>query len=384
MVEDDREQTAMRIYLYHKVDRGFYESAYAAWRKEGGQFADYLLRSEATLYSWTKEFRRLGCDVVVDIRSSFLLPQTRRCYLPMPLAKLLRGVLWVTKFDPWLLQEDIIRRVETYKPDIVFFPLGSSIWESTLRTLKKKGISLVQWCDLPASTMMRRDLVNLPYFNLIFQPANLATGLRAAGATGRIEYVPLGVDPQVYRPLQLSAGEYERYRSDVCFIGGLSNRFHSARRKMIEYTIEQGVSMKVWGGYRKHFVGSPILRCWQGQVWGEEQVKALCATRIGLNFHVDHQPGELHQGLNVRSFELPSCGVFQLLQYVPGVHEFFEVGKELVCFDSKEEMFEKIEYYLAHDEERDLIAQAGHARVLRDHTWASRVVKMAQYISQLG
>ncbi len=373
----------MRVYLYHKVDRGFYESAYAAWRREGGQFANHLLRAQATLYSWKREFERYDCQIVTDLRSSFLMPQTLRRHLPMPLARLVRGGLWVTRFDPWLLQRDIIRRIESFKPDVAFFPLGSSVWQSTLRTLKRRGVRLVQWCGLPAATMMKRDRVNLPYFDLIFQPYTFAAGLRAAGAAGRIEHVPIGVDPEVHRPLNLTAAEYDRYRSDVCFIGGLGSRLHQARREMVEYAIEHGIRMKVWGGYREHFIGSPILRHWQGQIWGEEQVKALCATKIGLNFHQDHEPGDLDRGLNIRSFELPACGVFQLLQRVPGVEEFFELDKEIVCFDTKEEMLDKTRYYLAHEEQRQRIAAAARARVLRDHTWSSRFKKMLHYMGEL-
>jgi spore maturation protein CgeB len=152
---------------------------------------------------------------------------------------------------------------------------------------------------------------------------------------------------------------------------------------MVEYAIENGVNIKVWGGYREHFVGSPILRVWQGQIWGQEQVKALCAAKIGLNFHVDHQAGELDRGLNLRAFELAACGVFQLLQRVPGVGEFFEEGKEIVCFDTKEEMLDKIRYYLAHESERQQIAEAARKRVLREHTWGQRITLMTQHLEAL-
>ncbi|RMH07664.1 MAG: hypothetical protein D6704_04695 [Nitrospirae bacterium] len=374
----------MRIYLYHKIDRGYYESAHAAWRKEGGRFADHLLRMQPTLYAWDRAFRHHGCELRLDLRSSFLLPQTKRYRLPMPIASLLRGALWVTKLDPWLLQQDIIRQVQRYRPDVAFFPLGSSVWESTLRRLKEQGVKLVQWCGLPATTMMERDRVNLPYFDLIFQPANLAPGLRAAGAFGRIVYVPIGIDPEIHRPVPLRAEERARYGADVCFIGGLDNRFHRSRRKMIEYAIERGIDMKVWGGYRHQFVGSPILKCWQGQIWGEEQVKALCAAKIGLNFHVDHEPGELDRGANVRTFELAACGVFQLLQRIPGIEEFFEEDKEIVCFDSADEMIDKIQYYLRHENERDRIAAAARRRVLAEHTWNDRVLRMLNFMTELA
>lgn len=366
----------MKIYLYYKVDRGYYESAYQSWRAQGGDFNAHLLRAQHTLYSWKREFERLGCQVQVDMRSSALLPQHRRAYLPLPIAQGMRAALWGTCLDVWLLQRSVLHRIMQFKPDVVFVPLGSGIWPSTLRALKERGFLLVQWCGLPAQTMLARDRVNLPYFDLIFQPANLEAGLRAAGATGRIEYVPIGIDPEVHRPMSLTDAERARYGSDVCFIGGLSSRFHQARRQMIEYAINHGVDIKVWGGYREHFIGSPILHVWQGQIWGEEQVKALCAAKIGLNFHVDHQAGELDRGLNLRAFELAACGLFQLLQRVPSVSEFFKEGKEVVCFDTQEEMLDKIRYYLSHEDERQRIAQAARARALRDHTWQRRVQTM--------
>ncbi len=370
----------MKIYLYHKVDRGYYESARASWKQHGGQFDDYLLRTQQTLFSWVREFRKLGHDVRVDLRSSLVLPQHLRRHLPDAISSLLRGGLWVSKVDPWLLQKNIINRIEQFEPDVVFVPLGSAIWEFTLQTLKARGFKLVQWCGLPAETMLERDRINLKYFDLIFTPANLHAGLREAGAIGRIEYVPIGIDPDVHHPVQLSDADSAKYSSEACFIGGLSSRFHQSRREMVEYAIEHGVRMKVWGGYREHFIGSPILNCWQGQIWGDEQVKALCASQIGLNFHVDHKAGELDRGLNVRAFELAACGVFQLLQRVPSVHEFFEEEREIVCFDTKEEMLAKIKYFLSHEDERTHIAAAARARVLRDHTWDRRVAHMAQLL----
>ncbi len=370
----------MKIYLYHKVDRGYYESARASWKQQGGRFEDYLLRTQQTLFSWVREFRKLGHDVHVDLRSSFVLPQHKRHHLPNAVSSLLRGGLWVSKVDPWLLQKNIIQCIEQFEPDVVFVPLGSAIWESTLQTLKARGFKLVQWCGLPAETMLERDRINLKYFDLIFTPANLHDGLRMAGAIGQIEYVPIGIDPNVHHPMQLSNTDRTKYSSDACFIGGLSSRFHQSRREMVEYAIENGVSMKVWGGYREHFTGSPILNCWQGQIWGDEQVKALCASKIGLNFHIDHKAGELDRGLNVRAFELAACGIFQLLQRVPSVNEFFLEGHEIVCFDTKEEMLDKIRFYLSHEEERMQIAAAAQARVVRDHTWDKRVTHMVRLL----
>jgi spore maturation protein CgeB len=55
----------------------------------------------------------------------------------------------------------------------------------------------------------------------------------------------------------------------------------------------------------------------------------------------------------------------------------FEDGKEAVFFQSKEEMLEKLKYYLAHDKEREKIADAGFERGLKsgyDHTSRLKMV----------
>lgn len=373
----------MKIFFYYKVDRGFYESAYAQWQREGGDFEAHLMRAQTSVFSLKAELERQGCEVILDIRSSYLLPPARRYRWPQGLGYFLRAVLWGTAFDPWLLQKDLVRRIRACQPDVVFLPPGSSIWPSTLRTLRAEGFPLAQWCGMPANTMLPRDRAALPYFDLIMQVANLEPGLRAAGAQGQIKYVPLGINTEVYHPVALTAEEQASYQSEVCFIGGLGTQLHSARRRMVEYALAQGVSMKIWGGYREQVAGSPIEAVWQGQVWGQDQVRALCATKIGLNFHVDHHSHELDRGLNLRAFELPACGVFQLLQRVPSVNEFFEEGREIVCFDTPAEMVEQINYYLAHPAEREAIAAAGHRRVLREHTWSQRVAQVVAHLRQL-
>jgi spore maturation protein CgeB len=41
-------------------------------------------------------------------------------------------------------------------------------------------------------------------------------------------------------------------------------------------------------------------------------------------------------------------------------------------------MIEKIRFYLAHEDERRNIAEAGYARVLRDHTYERRLRDLFQ------
>ena len=54
------------------------------------------------------------------------------------------------------------------------------------------------------------------------------------------------------------------------------------------------------------------------------------------------------------------------------LEKFYEPGREMVLYENVNDFVDKVRYYLAHDEEREKIAQAGYARTLQEHTYAKR------------
>ncbi|MXR19069.1 CgeB family protein [Halobacterium bonnevillei] len=78
-------------------------------------------------------------------------------------------------------------------------------------------------------------------------------------------------------------------------------------------------------------------------------------------------------GLNMRTFEIPGAGAFQLISDVPNIESAFEVGEELVTYDSKENLLDKVRYYLDNDEERERIAANGYQRAKDEHTFEHRI-----------
>jgi len=76
---------------------------------------------------------------------------------------------------------------------------------------------------------------------------------------------------------------------------------------------------------------------------------------------------------SMRSFEVLSCGGFHLTQHVKSMDYWFENGKHLVSVKDKEEAYEKMKYYLKHDEERKKIALQGYEYVRNNHTYIHRI-----------
>ena len=90
----------------------------------------------------------------------------------------------------------------------------------------------------------------------------------------------------------------------------------------------------------------------------EEMLDIYWSSKINLNFSKGGYDNKILQ-MKARIFEVPMAGGFLLTEYVPGLENYFEIDKEIVCFKNAEEMIDKINYYLNHNEERRTIAKAG-------------------------
>jgi spore maturation protein CgeB len=63
----------------------------------------------------------------------------------------------------------------------------------------------------------------------------------------------------------------------------------------------------------------------------------------------------------------------------PELLELYKEGEEVACFSSPQELAEKIDYYLAHPEERDAIAGAGHRRCVPAYSYDNRMAEILRW-----
>ena len=61
---------------------------------------------------------------------------------------------------------------------------------------------------------------------------------------------------------------------------------------------------------------------------------------------------------------------------------YFKEGEDLVCFDGINDLCEKAEYYLAHEEERLAIAENGYRKVREHHNYIERINTMLDIIEE--
>ncbi len=117
---------------------------------------------------------------------------------------------------------------------------------------------------------------------------------------------------------------------------------------------------------------------YKGRINNRINLPALYSgSAINLNITVP----QIRNSFSHRAFEIPACGGFLLSDYRPEAENFFEIGKEIVCFKNVKELKDKTRYFIDHPKERKAIAERGRKRVLDEHTYKHRLKKIIKIIA---
>jgi spore maturation protein CgeB len=260
-------------------------------------------------------------------------------------------------------------QVEACKPTVIFVYSGVYLTKEELDFFKSKKIILV----LHWSTWILKDF---PYesFDLIISSSREVCRDFIKRKLNCLE-IQQSFDERILKKLPPPG---ERL-IDVSFIGNIIDA-NSERKELLEYLAEHS-EIRIWGsGTELLSVGSPIWKKHFGKTGGMQMYQIYQESKIALHLNNDG----LHEFVGAkRYFEVTGAGTMLMALHQKNILEFFIPGVEIVTFIDIKDCLEKIQYYLAHDEERKQIALAGQQRTLRDHTFKSRIPRLLEEISKL-
>lgn len=101
-----------------------------------------------------------------------------------------------------------------------------------------------------------------------------------------------------------------------------------------------------------------------------------------INIHI--QLRSISSGMSLRVLDVLACEGFLLTNYQPEIAEYFVDGEELVMYTDFKDMYAKIDYYLAHDEERKKIAHAGYLKVKEQFNYEVGVRKITEVLEGIN
>lgn len=99
-------------------------------------------------------------------------------------------------------------------------------------------------------------------------------------------------------------------------------------------------------------------------------------ARINLNITLR----SIKSGIPLRAFDILGAGGFLLTNYQSDFLDFFTPDEDFVYYESREDLLQKIQYYLNHEDLRAAIAENGFQKVAASHTYEKRVEEIFSYL----
>lgn len=265
----------------------------------------------------------------------------------------------------------LLGQIKEFKPDILYIFDLHYFTPKFLKEARKYAGKIVGLISapimLPEEYFRNYDLLfsSFPYYVRRFRKM----GIPAA-------YLPFAFESTAWERIGNQGKKY-----DCGFVGVLSQE--SDKYPLLE-KLAQKVKIDFWGHIQPPFEkSSAVFANYHGEAWGIDMFKIYAQSKIVVNCHTkkvgnyfDHK----NYADNVRLYESTGMGAMLITDAKKNLGELFEIGKEIETYNSLEELIEKINYYLEHEEARKKIALAGQKRTLKDHTYEVRAKRLLEII----
>ena len=154
--------------------------------------------------------------------------------------------------------------------------------------------------------------------------------------------------------------DVEKKDIEVSFLGRVDR---VGRKEFLEFLDNNNIGMQIYGDGTKN-----------GIVSKQQKIDILGRSKIGLNFsgcaeYIHKRGNKIDKRIKQakgRLWELAFTKSLVMTEYAPGLEKSFNIGEEIVIFEDKYDLLEKIKFYQKNDDLRKEIAIKGYQRAIRD------------------
>jgi spore maturation protein CgeB len=252
----------------------------------------------------------------------------------------------------------IIETAKSFKPDVVL-SLTGQLHPLVLEELGRlaPGRRILWWGDPPANSQKWGILD--PGWDFVYIKDRIAQRkLRLAGRNAFLLHEAM--NPTWHRPVA-------EQKNDAIVVAG---NYYAFRQAIVLRLMQDAVTFQLYGPPPPRWADAKIKDSHTGKyLVGEEKSRVFGEGAACLNTF----PLAEGDSLNCRAFEVAAAAGLQLIEYRPAIEECFEPGKELLTFQTYDELLAHIGRARSRDPELTSIRKAGARRALAEHTYRHRL-----------
>lgn len=267
------------------------------------------------------------------------------------------------------LEKEILRASKELNPDITFFHVQRAgvVSEQLFKQLNGTLLNYTYDVALPIPEWYYEVA---PYCVTIFCDENGVRDFRLKGLQS--EFALSGYDDEIFNKTgKFNQGEF----GDIIFMGNVYDKesqpfpLIELRNDMVDFLkTTYREQFKVYGNGWKYNDGNFMFR-------ENKEAEAYRSCKIGINIsHFD-----LDRYTSDRMFRIMGSGAMCLTKWYPGIETDFVDGLHLKVWRDFDELKKLIDYYLEHEDERKIIAEAGNKYVNETSTWKIRMSSIINY-----
>jgi spore maturation protein CgeB len=286
----------------------------------------------------------------------------------LPYAPKSRAVSWLRFRYPAgplvaRINRDLVKAVQTIRPDIVWFDKPILFTPATMRAIKQAGAKIIFYLqDAPFGPrndgcwMQFLKVLRMADLHCLVRKADVAR--YSAWGLPWIETM-FSFDPAIHYPPPPGFSDADRDRP-ISYIG-----FPYEQRPAFLLSLARDHQLSVFiNGSRWQRVLTPEQQqsfTLGGFLSADEYRSGIWRSKINLSFVTESNEDDIAH----KAVEIAACGSFLLAVRTPGHQELFEEDKEAVFFSSVEECADRARFYLDRPDLRNAIASRGRERAVR-------------------
>lgn len=360
------DQYLREFYTLHKdFDKWSYDELYAALVEDAFAESDFIHR----------ELNKMG------IQSKAVFCNNRN------LQKKWKGFTKDMSYFDILLSQ-----IKDFKPDIILVSDVSQFSREETKMIRDclapKVIKLVGYHFTGLNDVFRE---HAPLYDQIY------TGSRAFVNSMNSYGLPAYLLRHAFAPSILEQVPACERKNEICFLGSVivSETIHNNRVQMFSQLIKEKIPYDFYGNIYGSLqetnlsgddremmdIAAEITKSVKPGAFGLKYYEIMNQYNVCLNLHAICAGS--HGAGNMRMFEATGMGTCLLTDSRDENAELFNIDKEIVVYESFEDMVEKAGWLIDHPKEGKEIALAGQKRTLKDYTYRNKAECLNEYLQML-
>lgn len=338
---------------------------------------------------WNEGYRYGGCQAIMEQTPAAEYPKghLRILYVQQGFESVDHGMIRALRSMAGELEvsspEEMMQKADQFNPDLVVVMNAMHVFPAEhsehIDLIRSRGIRTAVWfVDDPYFTDQSLPLAR--HYDYVFTHELSCVPFYREGGCNEVHYLPLAADPEMFLPMEAPRS----YQSDICFIGSAFWNRVALFDELAPYLATKRVMIigGLWSRLQQQELLRPHIR--EGWVEPEETRIYYNGAKIVINMHRPTEAGQDNANtvnlsglsINPRTYEIAACGTLQITDVREDLQRYYRPGYDIETFGSAEELKQKIEYYLAHEQERVEMAWRSLRTTRERHTYNDRVARL--------